>query len=239
MKLKKFLSTPNLLRVFIMDCWISSNAFLHLLNWSCGFVFYSIDIVYLLLLLLLSHFSNVRLCVTPKDTSPPGSPIPGILQARTLEWVVISFSNAWKWKVKVKSLNRIRLLATPWTAAYQAPPPIGFSRQEYWVGCHYWCLNVKTCLKSLILWQLLCSIEANSCRIIITIIINIYLILITCQELFKYSPLLTHFLVAQWYRMCLPMQEMHEIPGWERSPGVGNGSPLQYPCLENSMDRGA
>ena len=134
MKLKKFLSTPNLLRVFIMDCWISSNAFLHLLNWSCGFVFYSIDIVYLLLLLLLSHFSNVRLCVTPKDTSPPGSPIPGILQAKTLEWVAISFSNAWKWKVKVKSLNRIRLFSTPWTATYQAPPSMGFSRQEYWSG---------------------------------------------------------------------------------------------------------
>ena len=68
----------------------------------------------------------------PIDGSPPGSPVPGILQARTLEWVAISFSNAWKWKVKVKSLSRSRLLATPWTAAYQAPPSIGFSRQEYW-----------------------------------------------------------------------------------------------------------
>ena len=58
----------------------------------------------------------------PIDSSPPGSPIPGILQARTLEWVAISFSNAWKWKVKEKSLSRVRLLATPWTAAYQAPP---------------------------------------------------------------------------------------------------------------------
>ena len=60
------------------------------------------------------------------------SPVPVILQARTLEWVAISFSNAWKWKVKVKSLSCIRLLATPWTAAYQAPPSMGFSRQEYW-----------------------------------------------------------------------------------------------------------
>ena len=68
------------------------------------------------------------------DSSPPGSPIPGILQARTLEWVAISFSNAWKWKVKVKSLSCVRLLATPWTAAYQAPPSMGFSRQEYWSG---------------------------------------------------------------------------------------------------------
>ena len=65
------------------------------------------------------------------DSSPPGSPVPGILQARTLEWVAISFSNACKWKVKVKLLSRVRLLATPWTAAHQAPPSMGFSRQEY------------------------------------------------------------------------------------------------------------
>ena len=70
----------------------------------------------------------------PIDGSPPGSPIPGILQARMLEWVAISFSNAWKWKVKVKSLSCVRLLATPWTAAYQAPPSMGFSRQGYWNG---------------------------------------------------------------------------------------------------------
>ena len=70
-------------------------------------------------------------CLTlcdPIDSSPPGSPVPGILQARTLEWVAISFSSAWKWKVKVKVklLSRIQLLATPWTAAYQAPPSMGF-----------------------------------------------------------------------------------------------------------------
>ena len=70
----------------------------------------------------------------PIDGSPTGSPIPGILQARTLEWVAISFSNAWKWKVKVKSLSHVQLLATPWTAAYQAPPSMGFSKQEYWSG---------------------------------------------------------------------------------------------------------
>ena len=70
----------------------------------------------------------------PIDDSPPGSPVPGILQARILEWVAISFSNAWKWKGKVKSLSRVRLLATPWTAAYQAPPSMGFSRQDYWSG---------------------------------------------------------------------------------------------------------
>ena len=70
----------------------------------------------------------------PVDGSPPGSPNPGILQARTLEWVAISFSNAWKWKVKVKSLSRVRLLATPRTAAHQAAPSMGFSRLEYWRG---------------------------------------------------------------------------------------------------------
>ena len=80
---------------------------------------------------------SLQLCPTlcdPIDGSPPGSPVPWILQAGTLEWVAISFSNAWKWKVKVKSLSRVRLSATPWTAAYQAPPSMGFSRQEYWSG---------------------------------------------------------------------------------------------------------
>ena len=80
---------------------------------------------------------SLQLCPTlcsPIDGSPPGSPIPGILQARTLEWVAVSFSNAWKWKGKVKSLSCVRLLATPRTAAHQAPPSMGFSRQEYWSG---------------------------------------------------------------------------------------------------------
>ena len=70
----------------------------------------------------------------PIDGSPPGSPVPGILQARTLEWVAIAFSSAWKWKVKVKLLSRVWLLATPWTASCQAPPSMGFSRQEHWSG---------------------------------------------------------------------------------------------------------
>ena len=79
----------------------------------------------------------LHLCPTlgnPREGSPPGSPIPGILQARTLERVAISFSNAWKGKVKVKLLSRVPLFTTPWTAAYQAPPSMGFSRQEYWSG---------------------------------------------------------------------------------------------------------
>ena len=70
----------------------------------------------------------------PIDSSPLGSSLSGILQARTLEWVAISFSNTWKWKVKVKLLSHAQFLATPWTAAYQAPPSVGFFRQEYWSG---------------------------------------------------------------------------------------------------------
>ena len=80
---------------------------------------------------------SLQSCLTlgdPIDSSPPGSPVPGILQARILEWVTISFSNAWKWKVKVKSLSSVRLLGIPWTVAYQAPPFMGFSRQEYLSG---------------------------------------------------------------------------------------------------------
>ena len=68
----------------------------------------------------------------PTDGSPPSSALPGILQVRTLQWVAISFSNAWKWKVKVKSLSRVWLFTTPWTEAYHAPPSMGFSRQGYW-----------------------------------------------------------------------------------------------------------
>jgi len=95
----------------------------------------------MLLLLLL------QLCPTlfdPRDGSPSGSPVPGILQARTLEWVSISFSNTWKWKVKVKSLSHVWPSVTPWTAAYQAPPSTGFSRQEYWSGVPYIYIYIYT-----------------------------------------------------------------------------------------------
>ena len=87
--------------------------------------------------IILAAAKSLQSCPTlcdPTDGSPLGSPAPGILQARTLEWVAISFSNAGKWKVKVKSLSRVQLLATPWAAAHQAPPSMGFSRQEYWSG---------------------------------------------------------------------------------------------------------
>ena len=90
--------------------------------------------------LCISAAKSLQSCPTlcdPIDGSPPGSPIPGILKARTLEWVAISSSSAWKWKVKVKSLNHVWVIVTRWTAAYQAPPSMGFSRQEYWSGVPY------------------------------------------------------------------------------------------------------
>ena len=95
---------------------------------SCGFI----ELLY-----AAAAAKSLQSCPTlchPIDGSPPGSPISGILQARTLEWVAIALSNAWKWKVKVKSLSPVWLLATPWTTAHQAPPSMVFSRQEYWSG---------------------------------------------------------------------------------------------------------
>ena len=105
--------------------------------WHLNVNFVKLSHYKMLLLLLQSRFSRVRLLCDPIDGSPPGSSIPGTLQARILEWVAISFSNAWKWKVKVKSLSRVWLLVTPWTAAYQAPPSMGSSRQEYWSGLSF------------------------------------------------------------------------------------------------------
>ena len=104
---------------------------------SCHPPGFSVNGIFLARTLAAAAAKSLQSCPTlcdPRNVSPPGSPIPGILQARTLEWVAISFSNAWKWKVKVKSLSRVWLLVTPWTAAYQAPPSMGFARQEYWSG---------------------------------------------------------------------------------------------------------
>ena len=116
-----------------------------LLRWLLSVQWEADCLNWILTLLLMSPMTwaaaaaakSLQSCPTlcdPIDGSPPGSAIPGLLQARTLEWVAVSFSNAWKWKVKGKSLSRVRPLATPWTAAYQAPPSMGFSRQEYWSG---------------------------------------------------------------------------------------------------------
>ena len=103
----------------------------------------------------------------PIDGSPPGSAIPGILQPRTLEWVAISFSSVWKWKVNVKSLSRVRLLATLWTAAYQAPPSMGFSRQECYI-----CILIYVIFTTLKVGTIYCThfkdrqIQAQKCQAI-------------------------------------------------------------------------
>ena len=94
-----------------------------------------------------SRQSCPTLC-DPIDSSPPGSAVPGILQARTLEWVAISFSNAWKWKVKMKSLSRVWLFKTLRTVIHQAPQSMGFSRQEYWSGVPLPSVDLQTYVSS-------------------------------------------------------------------------------------------
>ena len=109
---------------------------------------------------LTAAAKSLQSCPTlcdPRDGSPPGFPVPGILQARTLEWAAISFSSAWKWKVKVKSLSRARLFATPWTAAYQAPLSMDFPGKSTGVGCH--CLLRPKCWH----WQILMPLLSYSC----------------------------------------------------------------------------
>ena len=103
----------------------------------CWLTLSGISFLHLLFAATAAAAKSLQSCPTlcdPIDGSPPGSPVPGILQARTLEWVAIPFSNAWKWKVKVKSLSCVQPWVTPWTVAHQTPPTIGFSRQEYWSG---------------------------------------------------------------------------------------------------------
>ena len=132
---------------FLKPAWTSgSSQFMYC--WSLAWRILSIT-----LLACAAAAKLLQSCPTlcdPIGSSPPGSPVPGILQARTLEWVATSFSNAWKWKVKVKSFSRVRLLATPWTAAYQASPCMGFSRQEYQSGLP--CLLRLMCEMSAIVW---------------------------------------------------------------------------------------
>ena len=117
---------------FLHPAWTSGSSWF---RYCCSLVWRILSITLLACATVAakSRQSCLILC-DPTSGSPSGSPVPGILQARTLEWVAISFSNAWKWKVKVKSLSRFRLLATPWTAAYQAPLSMEVSRQEYWSG---------------------------------------------------------------------------------------------------------
>ena len=114
-----------------------------LLEWLCSLTFLLGGTRKICLYMLLSHFSHVWLC-DPIDGSLPGFPIHGILQARILEWVAISSSNAWKWKVKMKSLSRVQLFATPWTAAFLAPPSWDFPGKSTGVGRHcLHCLAIK------------------------------------------------------------------------------------------------
>ena len=117
---------------FLNKDWTSGSSWF-MYYWSLVWRILSITLLWCAAAAAKSLQSCPTLC-DPTDSSPSGSPVPGILQARTLEWVTISFSNAWKWKVKVKSLSRVRLFVTPRTAAYQAPLSMGFSRQEYWSG---------------------------------------------------------------------------------------------------------
>ena len=116
---------------FLKQAWTSGSSWF-VYCWSLVWRIFSIT-----LLACAATAKSFQLCVTlcdPIDGSPWGSPVPGILQARTVEWVSISFSKAWKWKVKVRSLSHVQSSATPWTAVYQAPLSMGFSRQEYWSG---------------------------------------------------------------------------------------------------------
>ena len=157
----------------------------------------------------------------PIDGSPPGFPIPGILQARTLEWVAISFSNAWKWKEKVKSLSHVWLLVTPWTAAYQAPPSMGFSGKSTGVGCH-------------------CLLRYK--RIVLYILLNKYKYIKTwdflnrLHELYLFSHLSMNVRLpggSDSKESACNREDLGSIPGLGRSPREGHGNPLQYSCLEN------
>ena len=142
--LKRSLVFPILLFSSVSLHWSLRKVFLSLLTilWNSEFRCFYLSFSPLLFASLLftaaaAAAESLQSCPTlfnPIDGSPPGSAIPGILQARALEWVAISFSNAWEWKVKAKSLSHVQLLAAPWTEAYQAAPFMGFSRQEYWSG---------------------------------------------------------------------------------------------------------
>ena len=116
-----------------------------------------VNLLYELAAAAAKSLQSCPILCDPIDGSPPGSSVPGILQARTLEWVAISFSNAWKWKVKVKSFSRVGLFATPWTAAYQAPLSMGFSRQEYWSGVPLWTWGCYINSCGFFCWEGLCN----------------------------------------------------------------------------------
>ena len=145
---------------------------------------------------------SLKSCPTlcdPIDGSPPGSPVPGVLQARILEWVAISFSNAWKWKVKVKSLSRVRPSATPWTAAFKAPPSMGFSRQEYWSGCH--------CLLHLISLVLILLLKVRAFWLTSSNLCSPYSLPLVTTDLICFS--VSSFLKYNWSRTLLVPVTQH------------------------------
>ena len=121
-------------RFFTNRCHLGSLILIPYSNFPKSFQSYLFKFNFLAAAAAAKSLQSCPTLCDPIDSSPPGSPVPEILQARTPEWVAISFSSAWKCKVKVKSLSHVRLLTTPWTAAHQAPPSMGFSRQEYWSG---------------------------------------------------------------------------------------------------------
>ena len=184
---------------------------------------------------------SLQSCLTPCDPidgSPPGFPVPGILQARTLEWVAISFSNAWKWKMKVKSLSPVWLLVTPWTAAYQAPPCRGFSRPEYWSGVC--AVEAEGIFRH-------CSLSCKEDRTLLMTPQDSSLVLLSgssvpwvgaAREFFQKLQRGFPGASASKESAC-SAGDPGSISGLGRSPGEGNGNPLQYSCLENRMGRGA
>ena len=148
----------------------------------------------------------------PHRRQPTRLPVPGILQARTLEWVAISFSNTGKWKVKVTSLSRVLLLATPWTAAYQAPPSMGsmgFSSQEYWSG-----VSLPTPYEWEILPKEICRNKLQT-------------------KPFVWVVNLNKWIGSDGKESACNVGDLSSIPGLGRSPGGGHGNPLPYSCLEN------
>ena len=204
---------------------------------------------------------SLQSCLTlcdPIDSSPPGPAIPGILQARTLEWVAISFSNAWKWKVKVKSLSRVQLFATPWTAAYQAPPPMGFSRQEYWSGVPLPSLMIYSAYKlnkqgdNMQPWYTPFPIWNQSvvpCPVLTVASWPAYRFL---KRQVRWSSIPISFRIFHsllWSTQGFPggsdgkvsacnAGDLGSIPGLGRFPGGENSNPFQYSFLENTMDGG-
>ena len=204
----------------------------------------------------------------PIDRSPPGSPVPGILQARTLERVAISFSSAWKWKVKGEKW----LLATAWTTAYQAPLSMGLSRQEYWSGVPLPSLQVCSCITQTlppVTWPSsfrtyrrykMCQKVGHNClrmvglrevffctsshRVHLCVLcLCVFPLLIQTQDILQLGPTLIHSRGfpdgSDGKESACNAGDPGLIPRSGRASGEGNGYSLQYSCLENSVDRGA